>query len=211
MKIKVCGIKYQDNLDQMVRLPIDMIGFNFYTPSSRYLKAPLELPSLTNHIKYVGVFVNEDMEFVKRKVEEHRLDYVQLHGDESPQYVREVSKISNVIKVFSISESDDFNNIADYDDASIFLFDTRTPLYGGSGMKFKWELLQHYKGSTPFLLAGGIGPKDGPSLYRISHQQFLGVDINSKFEIEPGRKDPDLIASFARKCQQLIISNKKNT
>ncbi|NNF34336.1 MAG: phosphoribosylanthranilate isomerase [Saprospiraceae bacterium] len=211
MKIKVCGIKYQDNLDQMVKLPIDMIGFNFYAPSSRYLKAPLHMPSDTTQIKYVGVFVNEEIEVVKEKIEEHQLDYVQLHGNESPQYVYEVSKIRDVIKVFSVNGSDDFRNIADYEDAALFLFDTKTPQYGGSGLKFKWELLQHYQGSTPFLLAGGIGPEDCPSLYQVNHRQFHGVDINSKFEVEPGRKDPKLITQFVRKYQELYNTNLNNT
>lgn len=211
MKIKVCGIKFQDNLDLIVRLPIDMIGFNFYAPSIRYLNSPLDLPTTANQIKYVGVFVNEDIEVVKEKIEEHHLDYVQLHGNESPQYVYEVSKIRDVIKAFSVSVKDDFKNIANYEDAALFLFDTKTPQYGGSGLKFKWELLQHYQGPTPFLLAGGIGPEDGPSLNHINHRQFHGVDINSKFEVEPGRKDPDQIAQFVKECQQLNITNQNNT
>jgi phosphoribosylanthranilate isomerase len=210
MILKVCGIKYEDNLREMERLPIDMIGFNFYSPSSRFLDHMM-LPAFPrSHIEYVGVFVNESEEKILKKVKEYQLDIVQLHGNESPKLVKHLSKVVKVIKVFSIKEPSDFDTAENYADAHMFLFDTKTPEFGGSGRKFQWELLDHYSGKKPFLLAGGIGPEDIDSIININHPQLMGVDINSKFEIKPGRKDPELVEPFARKCSNIQLKTNNN-
>ncbi len=210
MIIKVCGIKYQDNLGQMADLPIDMIGLNFYPRSKRYIESPLSIPSTRAPKKLVGVFVNNNIESILNKVYEYQLDYVQLHGHESPDMVNSLAREVKVIKAFAISNKVDFEQTEGYETVSYFLFDTKTPEYGGSGNKWKWDLLDHYTHDKPFLLAGGIGPHDWEDIKKVKHPLFAGVDINSRFEVEPGRKDVNAVDSFARKCKKENYINQKS-
>ncbi|MBF4986149.1 phosphoribosylanthranilate isomerase, partial [Nonlabens mediterrranea] len=83
-----------------------------------------------------------------------------------------------------------------------FLFDTATPNYGGSGKKFNWSILDSYKGEVPFLLSGGISEKDADAIKELKHKMFLGVDLNSKFETEPGVKDIEMIKTFIEKLRK---------
>lgn len=201
MIVKVCGIKSQDNLDQLSLLPIDMVGFNFYPPSKRYISVdkPLQVPE---HILKVGVFVNESLEKVIHIIHQYNLDYVQLHGNESPEYCNQITDAVKMIKYFPVSDQDDFLQAKDYEMVDLVLFDTRTKDFGGSGKKFNWKLLNHYQGEQPFLLAGGIAPEDVDDLLDINHPNFYGIDINSKFEISPGIKDVEIINNFLAKIHQ---------
>ena len=121
---------------------------------------------------------------------------MQLHGNESLEYGRELAKHTSVIKVFRISEVEDLLNIENHNYAEYYLFDTYTEAYGGSGKKFDWSIIDNYVGSIPFLLSGGIGPNDAISIANISHPLFRGVDINSKFESSPAIKNMDMIDRF---------------
>ena len=205
MIVKVCGIKYQDNLASLSTIPIDMIGFNFYIKSKRYITDDLDISLVPSIISKVGVFVNASTEYIKAKIDNYRLDYIQLHGDETPGFCQEMSHLCKVIKAFSICTPDDMEKSYYYQDCSYFLFDTRTREYGGSGIKFDWDLLSAYKGDTPFILAGGIGPEDTGKIERVDHHKFTGVDINSRFEIAPGRKNSDLVESFTLRCKKIKI------
>lgn len=209
--IKVCGIKYEDNLKKILPLGIDMVGFNFYPHSKRYLKEVIPIHHIPPQILKVGVFVNQDIDIVKEKIELFNLDLVQLHGTESPEYCALLANEISVIKVFSIMEIKDFAGCNNYQDCKYFLFDTKTVQYGGSGNKFDWDLLQAYKGPVPFLLAGGIGPLDYKAINAIDHPYFWGVDINSKFEIEPGKKDIHLIGSFIHKLKKPLHNVRLNS
>jgi len=219
MKIKVCGIRNRENLSSLLALKPDFVGFIFYEKSKRYVE---EFPQINfpKNVKKVGVFVNESVEEVLRKVKVFRLDCVQLHGNESPEYCGKLAKMltersrsnnSNevistllnhqieIIKAFSVDESFDFNTTNAYEDiCNYFLFDTRGKDYGGNGIKFNWEILQNYNGKTPFLLSGGISKLDAEEIKKINHKYFQGVDVNSGFEIEPGLKNINDIEEFKK-------------
>lgn len=207
MKIKVCGIRYLDNIAELAELPVDMMGMIFYPQSPRYI-GKLSSPEIGAFIQYttkngidrVGVFVNEDIETVLETVDKYALDWVQVHGDESPQYVRELNKRIPVIRALSISGKEDIEKTNNYKGLfGYFLFDTKTGSYGGSGKKFDWSLLDLYNGTTPFLLSGGISADDADEILRIDHSKFYGVDLNSRFETEVGKKDITLLKKFIKK------------
>lgn len=199
MIIKVCGIKTIENIRFLSNAGIDMVGLNFYEPSVRYISENTDssiFDTFHHSVKRVGVFVNEDQETILEKSRKFKLDYAQLHGDEDDDFCNTLSRQIPIIKVFRIDESFDFRIIDQYTAASYFLFDTQTKNYGGSGKKFDWKVLEQYQGNKPFLLSGGIGPDDHKLITEIDHPQFAGIDINSKFESNPGVKDPNLILPF---------------
>ncbi len=199
MIVKVCGMRDADNIKEVESLGVDWMGFIFYPRSSRYVgeEAPAYLPA---KCKRVGVMVNASLEEIIRRQSQFALDFIQLHGDESPQFCASVKeRVPNVklIKVFHIKDKSDLNAVGKYDGvADCFLFETKAGVYGGSGMKFDWDLLDSYHGDVPFLITGGIGVDDAESISRLSHPRFAGVDINSRFEISPAVKDVDLIREF---------------
>jgi len=205
LKIKVCGMKHPDNIKELNKLPVDYMGLIFYEKSPRYAGVlnPSDLDeSLGTDKKKVGVFVNSDTDFILQIANKYSLDAIQLHGSETPEQTKELAKHKTVFKAFSISEITDFEKVADYEDcADYFLFDTKTPQYGGSGQKFDWSILKHYKGSTPFWLSGGISVEDAKEIKSISHPKLFGVDINSRFEIEPGLKDIQLLKQFIKEIR----------
>jgi phosphoribosylanthranilate isomerase len=194
MLIKVCGLTKQANLDRVLSCGVDMVGFNFYGLSERYLKGPsLKTPS---YVLRVGVFVDGDVETILRLADAHRLDYVQLHGNQSAVFCREIMKYIKVIKVFRIDARFNWSMLEDFDFCDMFLFDTYTSQYGGSGKKFDWSTIETSGSNTPWLISGGIGPDDTDKILKVNAEGFLGVDINSRFELEPGIKDIDKIRGF---------------
>jgi phosphoribosylanthranilate isomerase len=208
MQVKVCGLKYPDNLLDVVDLKPDYIGFIFYENSRRFISKKVNykiLEQIPGSIKRIGVFVNEDIEVLEMIVNLYELDFVQLHGDESPSYCNEVAnKGIRVIKAFSIGTKSDFKEVQNYVSASeFFLFDTKGELRGGNGSKFNWELLTEYDLEIPFLLSGGIGLDDIESINKLSHDMLLAVDINSRFELESGVKDIQKLKKFINKVQSI--------
>lgn len=202
MIVKVCGLRTEENL-KGVTDSYAMVGLNFYMPSIRCVALDAEAYDiLPATVKRVGVFVNESQEEILNKVSIFGLDYVQLHGDESVDFGREISKHAQVIKVFRISSAEDLQNIAVHDYAEYYLFDTYTEAFGGSGKKFDWNVLNNYTGDIPFLLSGGIGLEDTSRILSISHPMFRGVDINSKFESSPAIKDMNMIDRFIEEVIQ---------
>ncbi len=194
MIIKVCGLKFEQNLVDLSSLDIDMVGYNFYEPSPRYVQN--KLPNISLQIKKVGVFVNASESFILQKVKEYNLDYAQLHGDESLEFCKKIKDIISVIKVFRVTDQVDVELLQTFEFCDFFLFDTATKQYGGSGQKFDWSILNDLEIKVPFLLSGGIGPDDIEDILRISHPKFVGIDLNSKFEISPGLKDVDKVKFF---------------
>ena len=191
--IKVCGMRDAENIQAVERLGIDMMGFIFWPKSSRYVgRRPAYLPKC----KRVGVFVNEDIEEVKRTAKDFGLNLIQLHGNESPDYVKQLREWET-IKAFNIASADDLEQKKSYDGvADFFLFDTKGKSVGGNGEKFDWSVLEDYHGTTPFLLSGGIGPEDAEFLNHWHHPLCIGFDINSRFEKAPGLKDAEAIKQF---------------
>ncbi len=198
--VKVCGINRQNNLNQICRLSVDMIGLNFYLGSKRFINN-ISI-NIKPNIKRVGVFVNPSIGELQQYVYDCNLDYLQLHGNESIEFCEEAMKIKPIIKAFGIDKDFDFIDTLPYSFSEYFLFDTKSIFHGGTGKKFDWHKLLEYEGEVPFLLAGGIGPEDADRLQKINHPQFIGVDINSKFEIEPGLKNVKLVDSFITQFKQ---------
>lgn len=200
MIIKVCGMRNPDNIKAVEQLGPDWMGFIFYAGSSRYVGE--ELSYLPEKVKRVGVFVNEEPEIVRKRVQRHRLDIIQLHGEESPVYCNDLKDDGfRVVKAFGIVTNLPFPSeaVQRYEGCcDYFLFDTQTNLHGGSGKKFNWEMLAAYKGETPFLLSGGISPEDVEEIKSFAHPRFAGIDINSRFEIGPAVKDIELIKTFIK-------------
>jgi phosphoribosylanthranilate isomerase len=212
MRIKVCGTRNPENIEALSKLPLDFIGFIFYPKSPRYAgqkkleqwmsKQGIEL---LGSIAKVGVFVNAEIEEVVNRIHDFELDFIQLHGTESPEYCKELFDLwgfssirrASIIKAFSIDENFDFASTAPYTSyCKYFLFDTKGASFGGNGTPFDWHLLDNYQGVTPFFLSGGIGPESVTAIREVQHPQLVGIDINSKFETEPGEKDVALISEF---------------
>ncbi|MCM8567964.1 phosphoribosylanthranilate isomerase [Gramella jeungdoensis] len=202
LSLKVCGMKQPGNMIQVAELQPDYMGFIFYDKSPRYFDG--ELPEIPAEIKKTGVFVNAGLDDILQKVSKYNLNAVQLHGDETAGFCKylksELQKLGNtpeLIKVFSVGESLDFQVIKAYEGiVDYFLFDTKTELRGGSGKDFNWQILKEYPSNTPFFLSGGIGPEHGSAIselkdhfLRIGKPALLyAVDVNSKFELKPGLK-----------------------
>jgi len=197
MQIKVCGMRDKENISGLMTLKPDYIGFIFYGKSKRYVSdfPQIEIPS---SVKKVGVFVNETIDEIIEIIKKYKLEFVQLHGDETPDYCEKLALQNiKIIKAFSVDENFDFSAIKPFEKhVSLFLFDTKGKNYGGNGIKFNWDLLQNYKGKTPFLLSGGITKNDAEEIKKMKHPVFLGIDINSGFEIEPGFKNIIEIKEF---------------
>ena len=200
--IKVCGMREAENIREVEALGINWMGLIFWPKSSRYVS---EMPDyLPQDVKRVGVFVDEDLDTVKKKADDYALDLIQLHGSESPDYVRALKTsssinplTSSIIKAFNIATSDDFEQTKDYEGlVDYFLFDTKGPSVGGNGVQFDWDVLKDYHGKTPFLLSGGIGPDDAERIHAFHHPQCIGIDLNSRFELSPGLKDIDKLKTF---------------
>lgn len=199
MKIKICGLREIKNISDLDEVKIHFIGLNFYHKSKRFIdhSQAYLLSNYKRHPK-VGVFVNARIQYLFDMVKIYGLDFVQLHGNESPEYVEEVMKVVKVIKVFSIESKEDFELVYQYKNCDYFLFDTKTPEYGGSGKMFDWNLLKHYTADTKFFLAGGIGIDSLERIKELNHPAFHGLDINSAFEKQPGLKDVELIIKFLK-------------
>ncbi len=201
-------MKYHDNIQGLVALQPDYIGFIFYPKSPRYIVGvlpPEMVSAIPADIKKVGVFVNEEIVEVKKQVDAYQLDMVQLHGAESPEYCQELQKSSAVMKAFPMSDDFDFSQLESYSErVDYFLFDTKTPKYGGSGKQFNWQLLKNYQLKTPFFLSGGIGANDIDSISELALENLYAIDINSKVEIDPGLKDLNLIHGIKEKLMNKI-------
>ena len=196
MIIKVCGMREPENIRAVERTGIDWMGFIFWPLSSRYVSAP---PSyLPQKAKRAGVFVDADTDTIKRHIADYSLAIIQLHGHESPDLLTALRPSGvTLIKAFSIASPADLAQTATYEGiADYFLFDAKTPLPGGSGMKFDWSVLSAYTGRTSFLLSGGIGPDDAPRVRAFKHEKLAGIDLNSRFETAPAIKDADRLARF---------------
>ncbi|MCM4159984.1 phosphoribosylanthranilate isomerase [Antarcticibacterium flavum] len=207
MKIKVCGMKYAENIREVAKLKPDYMGFIFYEKSTRNFTG--EIPEISSEIKKTGVFVNATTEFIVEKVKQYHLDALQLHGEESGSFCNQLkSKLPSgveVIKVFSVKEDIDFQLLNDYEGiVDYFLFDTKGKNKGGNGITFNWENLRNYPSTTPFILSGGIGIEEISRIKEFKkhlEENSLGhllyaVDLNSRFETEPGRKNSATLKIF---------------
>ncbi|MGN6531045.1 MAG: phosphoribosylanthranilate isomerase [Ginsengibacter sp.] len=203
MKIKMCGNRDLSQLKELENVGIDYAGLIFYQQSPRYVLKKIsgkDVRDLNLSIPKVGVFVNASEEEIMQQVEDFGLDMVQLHGDETAPFCTRISDQIKVIKAFRISDFDSNVDwlVKEYDEAcDYYLFDkANAGLYGGTGEKFNWNLLENSVIGKPFFLSGGISIDDAAALKSFHHAFFYGIDVNSKFEKEPGVKDMKLIKEF---------------
>ncbi|WP_437372947.1 phosphoribosylanthranilate isomerase [Maribacter litoralis] len=204
MKLKICGMKL--NTSDVAQLQPDYLGFIFWEPSSRYFKG--EIPDLPHQISKIGVFVDADIDDVIKIVNKHQLQGVQLHGHESVEYcVKVASELKKcnqkveIIKVFSIKEAFNFDVLTPYENVcDYYLFDTKGKLPGGNGYTFNWSVLKDYPSTKPFFLSGGIGlnnlDKINEFLKSPESKYCYAIDVNSRFEIEPGLKNIEELQKF---------------
>lgn len=206
MKIKVCGMRDKKNVQALLELHPDYIGFIFYERSVRYVGEQFD-PAVTALVPEdtgkVGVFVNADPNDIIRKIDQYGLDYVQLHGRESAAYCEKLANGgARIIKAFSVDDAFGFSGLDAYNDSCrYFLFDTRAPSVGGSGKKFNWEILKEFTLAKSFFLSGGIGPDDAENAAGLGHLNIHALDINSRFETMPGYKNIDLLKIFIEKIR----------
>ena len=190
-----------ENIRDVERLGIDMMGFICWERSPRYVS---ELPAYLPQCERVGVFVNPSLDEIQKQMEAFEFSYIQLHGSESAEFCQAVREKtgSKIIKAISTSSEADLALANQYEGcATLLLFDSKCSTMGGSGKQFNWDILSDYQGPLPFLLSGGIGPEDIERLNTFHHDKCLGFDINSRFEIEPGIKDIEKIKIFIKGIQ----------
>ncbi|MBS7562878.1 phosphoribosylanthranilate isomerase [Mucilaginibacter sp. Bleaf8] len=192
MKIKVCGMKVPENIRDVAGLGPDLMGFICYSKSPRYM-ADLNfdtLHELPSKLIKTGVFVNEEPEKIKALIAKYKFNAVQLHGNETPETCKELKTEVTVLKAFGVDDSFDFSQLKAYaDSVDYFMFDTKTDAHGGSGKTFNWGILNSYQLNVPFFICGGLSADNVAEVKCIEHPAFYGVDLNSRFETEPGFKD----------------------
>tara|TARA_B100000674_G_scaffold185677_1_gene150576 strand:+ start:2456 stop:3079 length:624 start_codon:yes stop_codon:yes gene_type:complete len=207
MKIKICGLKFESNILGLSKLEPDYMGFVFWEKSKRLVIGSTPNLSQTK-IKKTGVFVNADFEKIKDKVRVHKLEAIQLHGLESPEFCEKIKDLGvEIIKAFSIDENFNFNVLEKYELCSdYFLFDTKGKSPGGNGISFDWEILRNYKYEKKFFLSGGISIESINAIKKIKKLSLplFCVDINSRFELNPGEKNIELIKSFKNSLENEI-------
>ena len=208
-----------DNIRDISALGVDMIGLIFYPPSPRYVQQfssgagiiPDYAPDMGKTPLRVGVFVDDMPQNIVTRVYNYKLDYIQLHGNEPRDTLEnlratidpDIKPKIKIIKAISVSSAEDIKKYKEYVGAAdLFLFDTKCKTVGGSGEQFDWQVLQAYDGDVPFLLSGGIGPDDAERIKNFHHPKCIGIDLNSKFEIEPALKDVEKLKQFLVKVKR---------
>ena len=214
-----------DNIRDISALGVDMIGLIFYPPSPRYVQQfssgagiiPDYAPDMGKTPLRVGVFVDDMPQNIVTRVYNYKLDYIQLHGNEPRETLEnlratidpDIKPKIKIIKAISVSSAEDIKKYKEYVGAAdLFLFDTKCKTVGGSGEQFDWQVLQAYDGDVPFLLSGGIGPDDAERIKNFHHPKCIGIDLNSKFEIEPALKDVEKLKQFLVKVKRLFNGKK---
>ncbi|MGG1923344.1 phosphoribosylanthranilate isomerase [Chryseobacterium sp. NRRL B-14798] len=213
-QLKVCGLTKPDQIQELIAMKTDFLGFIFYEKSPRYVLNHLSLEELSSidHQGKVGVFVNEEADIIVKIVQSADLNFVQLHGDENNDFIAELRQKLNpkvgIIKVIRIGniDADNKDKIAqtlssNQQPVTYYLFDTDSKAFGGTGKQFDWNILNEFEIPLPYFLSGGIS-EDNICDVKTLKQQPFALDINSKFETEPGSKNIDRIKKFKTQFQQ---------
>ena len=206
-QLKVCGLTKMDQIQELISLNTNFLGFIFYEKSPRFVLNHLSLEEISeiNHQGKVGVFVNETVEKISEISEKAKLNFIQLHGDEDEEFVKKLrlslSKNIKIIKVIRIGNQsfDELQKTINQQPSTVnyLLFDTDSKTFGGTGKTFDWQILNEIEIPIPYFLSGGISLENIHQLSTIN-QQPLALDINSKFETEPGSKDLEKIKNFTQ-------------
>ncbi|MCX2745727.1 phosphoribosylanthranilate isomerase [Mangrovivirga sp. M17] len=208
IKIKVCGMRDPENIDQLIKLRVDFMGLIFYPGSSRFAGDSETDFSQFQRIIKTGVFVNSDLEDIVQAIKKYGLEAVQLHGDETPEFASQVRKQGvKVIKAFPVWDEGDLEKAEDYrKSVDFYLFDTKGEKPGGNGIVFDWEILNDKTFSKPFFLAGGLNQSNIQGISKIKNPAFYAVDLNSGVEIKPALKDLKEIKTIKNKIAQICQS-----
>lgn len=211
MKLKVCGLTKLDQIQELISMNTDFLGFIFYEKSPRYVLNHLSLEDISNvnHRGKVGVFVNEDLDKILETAEKANLNFIQLHGDESENFISELKEKLNpeigIIKAIRIGNEkpESASSIQEtinhqLKTSNYLLFDTDSKVFGGTGKQFDWNILNQIEIPLPYFLSGGISDENIDNI-KILNQKPVALDINSKFELEAGNKDLDKISFFKAK------------
>jgi phosphoribosylanthranilate isomerase len=195
MKIKICGMKFKDNMHDIEMLHPDYMGFIFYPLSKRCMTGTLKPENLQCiNARKTGVFVDQTKEEIEAAIIAFKLDLIQLHGQETPKFCSYFSDRINVIKAFSVDSNFNFNETKKYSEVCThFLFDTKGKSKGGNGVAFDWEILNTYNQDIPFFLSGGIGLQNIEKAINLKNLNIYGLDINSKVEDIPGYKNVEQV------------------
>ncbi len=204
-KLKICGMNH--NISEVANLKPDYLGFIFWKPSKRCFNT--QMPQLPHSIKKVGVFVNQTIDEIINNVKRYNLLGIQLHGKESSEFcktLKEKAKGVKIIKVFSIKNQFNFDVLKEFEDVcDFYLFDTKGELPGGNGYTFDWSVLENYPSTKPFFLSGGIGLEEVDKIMSFlqteASKYCYALDVNSKFEIEPGLKNIEKLKQFIAKIK----------
>ena len=203
-KLKVCGLTKLNQIEDLIFLNVNFLGFIFYEKSPRYVLNSMTLEEIKaiRHKGKVGVFVNESLEQIIEISEKAGLNLIQLHGDEPDDFILELREKLHpeikIIKVFRIGtelENLKFKIQNLKSEVDYFLFDTDSKSFGGTGKFFNWQVLNDLEINKPYFLSGGISPENVENIKLLTQQPFA-LDINSKFEIESGNKKIDKIKEF---------------
>lgn len=204
-QLKVCGLTKMDQIQELISLNTDFLGFIFYEKSPRFVLNNLNLEGISeiNHQGKVGVFVNETVEKISEISEKAKLSFIQLHGDEDEKFILQLRQIlGNIIKIIKVirignQSFDELQKTINQQPSTVnyLLFDTDSKTFGGTGKTFDWQILNEIEIPIPYFLSGGISLENIHQLSTINHQP-LALDINSKFETEPGIKDLEKIKTF---------------
>ena len=202
-RIKICGITNIDDALMAIDAGADALGFNFVPGTPRYLKniqaAAKIIEQLPPFITTVGLFVNADAEVVQGTADECHLDMLQLHGEESPQFCRSLNH--RIIKAVRIKNESSVSHLSDYR-VSGYLLDTYVKgVLGGTGVAFDWQLAVKAKQYGRIILAGGLDPDNVASA--VKQVRPYGVDVSSRVEASPGRKDPVKVRAFIQNVKEI--------
>jgi len=204
LELKVCGLKEPENINDVVALDPQRIGFIFYAGSPRYVLPtlqPEELKHISGNTLKTGVFVNQSADEIRSIAERFSLDVLQLHGNESPELCAELNSFLPVVKAFGIKANNNWELISRYEySCDLFLFDTASASFGGSGKRFNLDELKNYSGGNPYYIAGGIGFENSydvvSEIRQLNDPRLIGLEVNSAVEVYPGLKNISLLTSF---------------
>lgn len=199
-RAKICGVTRKRDAELAVQLGADALGFNFCAESPRrvsFERARAIIARLPRRVMAVGVFVNARTAEILKIAKEANLQMLQLHGEESPEEVRELACRYPVMKAFRVHTQFRVESMKDYEACSAFLLDAFEPeRRGGTGKTFNWKIALAAKKFGAVVLAGGLTPQNvGEAIRRV---QPFAVDVASGVESRPGRKDPGKLRAFLR-------------
>ena len=188
VKVKICGITNYDDAVATMDMGADLLGFNFYPKSPRYLPpdaAAAIIGKLPAFVDTAGVFVNASLDEIRRTIDLCSLNWVQLHGDETPEFCRSLNSVSvRTMKALRVKDASDIKNAEEFFTDAILLDAFDAEKYGGTGLTFDWNIVGHI--TKRVFLAGGINPDNAAEAVKLG---VYGIDVCSGIEAAPGKKD----------------------